>query len=138
MGSKCGLYPHSKFWTSLNGSLSLRLLSKELATLLALTSLLRVSELAAISFSSIFISEQAAKFSLAKPRRSQHTGMLRSFVLKRFPNSILCPVAGLATYINSSTKLRNESNKEMLFICVNKPNKPAKPGTIGGWIKSFF
>ncbi|KZS18169.1 Uncharacterized protein APZ42_015730 [Daphnia magna] len=49
-------------------------LTRKTATLLALASLLRVSELAAINFQSINFSERSVKFSLLKPRMAQHSG----------------------------------------------------------------
>nr|CAH0108438.1 unnamed protein product [Daphnia galeata] len=62
-------------------------------TLLALTSLCRVSELAAIDFSSISVSDSSVEFALSKLRKNQRHGPLKTFVIARLVlKSRACPL----------------------------------------------
>lgn len=74
-----------------NGDFTLSVYSHKLATLIALSCLLRVFETAAISVASIHVSNSAA-FSIYRPRKTQHLGPLRSFSLPRLGGHS-CPVA---------------------------------------------
>ena len=79
---------------------SFRILSFKLAMLLALSLLLRVSDLANINFNSISFSPTGVQFSFLKPRKSQRNGRLGTLRLKRFAaNRKICPVACLESYI---------------------------------------
>jgi len=115
-----------------NDSLDLCVLSKK--TSYFVSSYISIKSIRA-SFDTIKADEKAVKFSLAK---AQHSGSLKTLTLRRFTNPLLCPVLCLVQYLDCTNFLRNISNKDVLFICVNKPNKPAKSSTIGGWIKSFL
>lgn len=60
-----------------NGALPLVELSKKLATLLAIASLLRTAELASIGKDSIIFTSDGVQFTLLRPRKSQSSGPLR-------------------------------------------------------------
>lgn len=57
-----------------NEELCLSMLSKKLATLLAIVTLMRTSELASIDRESVKFSSSSASLALAKPRKMQFTG----------------------------------------------------------------
>lgn len=67
-----------------NSELSLSVIYHRLAVLLALTSMLRVSELAAIDRQSVVIDSDKALFCLTKPRKAQKEGVLHTIVIKKF------------------------------------------------------
>jgi integrase len=124
-----------KYFISLpeNKDLSFTIASHKLATLIALACLLRIGEIAAISFSSIHISDTAASFSISRPRKTQHLGPLRSFSLPRLSGPT-CPVDCLEDYLNRTTPLRNK-DVDILFISLKRPHKPVGSSTLGRWIK---
>ena len=88
-----------------NKVLSLTIISQKLATLIALACLLRVSEIAAISVSSINFSESTTTFSISRPRKTQHLGPLRSFSLPRLSGPT-CPVDCLQNYVERTASVR--------------------------------
>jgi site-specific recombinase XerD len=116
-----------------NADLSFGVLSYKLVTLIALASLLRVSDLAAISLSSISFSPQAANFSISRWSKNQSKGPLRSFVLPRLTGRS-CPVECLESYIDRTTSLRDQSS-DSLFLGTKKPYKPVGSSTVARWIK---
>lgn len=61
-----------------NYELDLVDLSAKLCTLLAMATLLRVSEIASIGFDNISFSDSGVSFSLTKPRKSQRSGALQT------------------------------------------------------------
>ena len=124
---------------SANESLSLLGLSKKLATLLALTTLMRGAELSSISLASVRVVGESASFSLAKPRKAQHAGPVQSFTLKAWSeDGCVCPVQCLNAYLVSSGPFRGSDNSSRLFIGVKKPHKPVSSSTVGRWIKALL
>jgi len=123
-----------KFISSLpdNSVLSLSVISYKLVTLTALSSLLRVSEIASISRTSIHCSASAAIFSLSRPRKTQHDGPLQSISLPRLSGRI-CPVDCLENYLGRSKSLCPSSDS--LFISLKKPYRAVGSSTIARWIK---
>ena len=122
-----------------NADLSLAEISRKLAVLLALTTMLRVSELASIDRQSVKIGDDRALFSLTKPRKAQKDGALHNIVIKKFPNNPnICPVSCLGYYIFQTDSLRNSTNANLLFLAMKKPNKPVTGSSIGRWIKSLL
>ncbi len=71
-----------------NANLSFKQLTLKLTVLLALTFLCRISELAAIEFDSIAVSDSGVKFALSKSRKNQKTGALKSFTLSRLNQNL--------------------------------------------------
>ena len=116
-----------------NKVLSLTIISQKLATLIALACLLRVSEIAAISVSSINFSESTTTFSISRPRKTQHLGPLRSFSLPRLSGPT-CPVDCLQNYVERTASLRQQ-HCDRLFISLKRPHKSIDSSTIARWIK---
>jgi len=72
-----------------NSDLPFNSLSRKLATLLALASLCRVSELANIDRNSIVLDNNQARFTLSKPRKSQRNSSLQVFSLEKLSPPLL-------------------------------------------------
>jgi hypothetical protein len=114
------------FITSLGDNRLLRLttLSRKTVVLLALASLLRVSELAAINLQSIAFSNNGLNFSLLKPRKAQHSGPLQSFFIPSLKDPGSCPVEAVRLYIDVTAPYRNSSNNTNRFIsCIKTPSR---------------
>lgn len=117
-------------------SLSLKSLSSKLVMLLALTSLFRVSEIAAIDFKSIVFSGPVVKFALGRLRKSHRKGCLQVSSLNRLNSSpLICPVSCLERYIFVTRDFRNESTNSSLILGLRSPHPPIGASTIGRWIK---
>jgi hypothetical protein len=82
-----------------NASLSLCALASKLATLLALATLFRASDLASVNFKSIAFTGNRVSFALNKLRKAQKSGSLQSFSLEKLDDELLDPVACLRAYI---------------------------------------
>lgn len=119
--------------------LSLPVITRKLSVLMALTTLLRVSEIASISRGSIRISDGRATFSLSKPRKAQRSGPLHSFTIKSFPDRPnVCPVSCLGFYLYKSDPVRNAASADSLFITTKGPFKAATGATLGRCIKDVL
>lgn len=122
-----------------NPDLSLAVIFRKPAVLLAFTSILRVSELAAIDRQSVVISQGKAQFSLVKPRKAKKGGVLHNFVIQKFKsNSNLCPVVCLCDYILQTEALRNNVNSKLLFLSPVRPYKSVTGSSIARWIKTIL
>jgi site-specific recombinase XerD len=88
----------------------------------------------AISFHSLKFSPKAASFSLTRPKKAQHSGPLKSFVLPRFKGKC-CPVECLESYVAISGEWR-DPDSSALFLSNRRPHKPVGSSTLGNWIKS--
>ena len=120
-----------------NEFLPLPTLSGKLVTLLALATLLRVSELVSVTFASVIPAENTVKFSLSKPRKAQRSGPLQTVTLAAFPDSNTCPVEALRSYVNRTNINRPPIQEGMLFISLAAPFRAVTGNTIGRWIKNF-
>ena len=121
-----------------NRLLRLTILSRKTVVLLALASLLRVSELAAINLQSIAFSNNGVNFSLLKPRKAQHSGPLQSFFIPSLQVPGSCPVEAVRSYIDVTAPYRNSSNNCNLFISCIKPHRVVTSNTVSGWIRSLL
>ncbi len=111
-------------------------ISRKTATILALTTLLRCSELASIQLDSVSFSNSKATFVLGKLRKSQRTGPLQQLSVGRWLEDLaICPVTTLQDYINCTASIRNASNMSSLFVSTTRPFQPVNSSTIGRWIK---
>jgi hypothetical protein len=90
--------------------LNLTQLSKKLATLLALATFLRVSELSSILRQLVRFSNSGVSFSLGRPRKAQHGGALRTIVVDKLSDPLIRPVQCLGSYIYLTDVKRNEKN----------------------------
>jgi hypothetical protein len=111
----------------------------QIVILLALTTLLRVSEIASIARQSITFFGDKVIFSLSKPRKAQHDGALHSLTLQKYlAEQKLCPVSCLGYYIYLTDVTRNDTNSQLLLMATIRPFKPVTGSTVGRWIKSIL
>ena len=110
-------------------------LARKLTCLLALSTLLRVSELASIALGTNQGAQLSFSFSLLRPRKSQHGGPLHKFTLPRFNDPELDPVSCMLLYVDQTRPLCTDTNKECLFIACVKPHKPVDGSTISSLLK---
>ena len=119
-----------------SASLSLIQLARKTATLLALTTILRCSELTSIQKQSVIISETEASFILGNPRKAQKSGALHKISVRSWlDNRTICPVKCLEQYLEATRPHRNKDNDSQLFIGANKPHRSVSSSTVGRWIK---
>ena len=122
----------------MNEELGLHLLSRKLAMLLALSTLLRVSELNSIVFSSIEFSNFGVSFHLGRTQKAQHSGALRVIRLPKLNDPILCPVHCLGIYRALTEAVRTPECKDSLFISLIQPYRQVTVSTVSHWIKSIL
>jgi hypothetical protein len=117
--------------------LSLTSLSHKLVILLALTSLFRVSEIAAIDSESIVFSGPVVKFALLKLRKNQHkSNDIQSFSLCKLESlSNLCPVLCLERYVNLTRSFRESRPPSSLILGIKSPHAPIGASSVARWIK---
>ena len=113
-------------------------LSCKVTSLLALSTLLRVSEIAGIDKKSIIFSEEAVEFSLSRPRKWQRSGTLATFKLNKLKEENVCPVECLGHYIGRTERLRGQDNQDVLFISTTPPHHPTDGQTVARWIKKLM
>lgn len=118
-----------------NEEMTIAPLARKLVTLIALASLLRVSEIASIARESLKINESGMSFSLLKPRKAQREGALKTLSIKRIRDPRIDPVSCTERYILLSEGFRNQANDKRLFIGSVKPHKPVAGSTVAGWLK---
>lgn len=118
-----------------NEGLSFAALSYKLVTLLALATMLRVSELASIDASSIRFDNDGVAFNLTKPRKAQRDGSLHSLFVRGIPDVLIDPVACCGFYRYLTDPLRHDGNSGSLFISLVRPHNPVSPSTLARWIK---
>lgn len=116
-----------------NEDLSLARLSAKLVTLLALSSLLRVSEIAGISFNELNVS-----FQLSRPRKAQHRGPLHVITIPRGSDSQICPVSCLGSYIYKTDPVRTDAGGGMLILSIAALYHKVTGSTVAKWIKSIL
>jgi hypothetical protein len=95
--------------------LNLTQLSKKLATLLALATFLRVSELSSIIRQLVRFSNSGVSFSLGRPRKAQNGGALRTIVVDKLSDPLIRPVQCLGSYIYLTDVKRNEKTAFFFF-----------------------
>jgi len=111
------------------------MLSRKLVVLIALSTLLRISEIGSILFSSISITDSGASFSLGVLRKGQRSGALQTIQISRLSDRILCPVHCLALYKYTTDVLRTADHGDRLLIGLYRPFKSVSVSTVGHWIK---
>lgn len=121
-----------------NNSISLKILSQKTTFLLAIASYCRVSELETISHRSLVFTEENMQFSILRPTKSQRSGVLKKYLIKRLPSDdSICPVSTMESYKERTNNLRSP-NSEKLFIGIKSPHEDVCKETIARWIKSFL
>lgn len=115
-------------------SLTLKLLSMKLATLLILVTGQRCQTLFALRIDNMEIAENYIKIRVGNLLKQSKPGKhLAELYLESFPkNKNICVVRMLKHYLNKTKMLRSSSE---LFIITQKPYNPASKNTIAKWIK---
>ena len=121
-----------------NASLSLSVLAHKTVTLIALATLLRVTELASIVFESVAFSVDGVRFSLSNPRKTQHGGVLESKFIPRLQDESCCPVAALSVYLDRTARSRSVSAASRVFVSLKSPFGSITKDSVGRWIRSFI
>ena len=122
-----------------NNDLSLSDLSSKLACLMALATLIRVSDLAGIDYESINTDPPDAAFSLSRPMKAQHSGPLKRIQLKGHqPDALVCPVACLQSYLTRTEPFRSGPRCRSLFLGLISPHDPISSESVSRWIKSML
>ena len=105
-----------------NADLRLPIITRKLAVLLALTTLLRMSEIASITRESVKMDENRASFALSRHLKAQRDGPLHTMTLSRFPHRPnLCPVDCLGYYTYETDVSRGTSGATALFVTTRRP-----------------
>jgi hypothetical protein len=107
-----------------NQYLNLDILAGKLATLLALKTLIRVPELAAIVYRSVKFEGEGVQFTLRRLRKVQRSGALKSGALSKTLDSVLCPVQTLKEFLERTNRIRSPSNEESLLMAIIAPHNP--------------
>ena len=122
-----------------NSSLNLSVISKKVAILLALTTLFRVSEIAAIDKNTLQASDARISFALSKVRKAQRQGPLQKISISAFTaNPLLCPVRCVRHYVYLTDTVRNETNSGSLLISLRRPFLKVTGSTVARWIKDIL
>lgn len=122
-----------------NDDLSFRDLSVKLVCLIALATLLRVSDIAGIDYETISIEELDAYFSLSRPMKAQHSGPLKRIHLRSHrDDALVCPVVCLRNYILRTDSFRSEGDGGNLIMGLIAPHGPVSGSTVGRWIKELL
>ena len=120
-----------------NEDLSLKLLSRKLATLLALVLAHRSSDLSRLSLHGRKYSADGVMLrstGLAKQARPGKEKSLQPvFIAHYFKDKSLCPVACLGAYEKATASFRKEN--QQLFLAVISPHNPVTSSTIARWLK---
>ena len=126
----------SHFVATAGQTLSLLQLARKLATLLALTILLRCAEIASIQRETFEFAGLKVYFDLGTLRKSQRSGPLLRLSLDEWSqNKAICPLTCLRSYIERTSIIRTPQNAKQLLIGSTKPHNPVTSATVGRWIK---
>ena len=119
-----------------NDALSDKVLTHKLATLLALTTSSRVSELALLNLENMADKGDEIVFALPAVTKTSRRGSKPINVpIKQFENDRkLCPVTCVRYYIRRTASWRFTKDQHVLFLSTIGAHKPVKPSTISGWM----
>ncbi|XP_043472731.1 uncharacterized protein LOC122505285 [Leptopilina heterotoma] len=123
-----------------NEKLSLEMITKKLATILALISAQRVQTLAAIELNNINTGVEPIQIKITS--RIKTTGRNRFQPILEVPtfpdNKVLCAATILKKYIEKTREIRAVSKEEKLFLTYKKPHHAATTQSISRWIKDVL
>ena len=122
--------------------LRLKLLSIELAILLALSCAERVSSLSKLDFRFCRVSPEGISFTLTTPSKRDSPEQLSQAFFASFPdNKRLCPVDTLRHYLKVARNLRPvfpSSKPDPLFVSYVKPHNPIISPTLSRWLRTVL
>ena len=111
-----------------DSSITLRLLSIKLATLLALTTGLRCQTLSLIDIDNIEFSSESLKIRIMDIlKQSKPNRHVAELYIEAYPDARICVLKTMAQYLEN-TKVFRKSSK--LFLITQKPHNPASRSTI--------
>ena len=116
-----------------NDCSTLKTITFKTATLIALTTASRCSEIASLSMENTIIDSERAIFQIPKSKTWNKRMMKLIHIHKFSANSELCPLTALNAYLSTTQSVR-DGNKS-LFLTLVKPHKPVSSSTISRWIK---
>ncbi|XP_050311654.1 uncharacterized protein LOC126747195 [Anthonomus grandis grandis] len=121
-----------------NEILSLEVITKKLATLLALATGHRLQTLSLIEIANICVKDDKIEIPIPGKIKTSRFNKSQLFLVLPFFNSepIVCVARCLRTYLVITDTLR--SGCKYLFISIKKPHHRATTQTIGKWIKCFL
>lgn len=125
------------FWRSQGESstLSLRLLTFKLATLLSLCSPQRCSELVQLSLDFMLLAGNQCVFTVPGMTKTRRLGAPLSFTLEAFPDdSLVCPFVCLRAFLAATDVVRGDERR--LFISFRKPHRGVCSATAARWLLS--
>ena len=120
-----------------NNELSLKELTLKTTALLALTAIPRVSELAMLDTQWLIKKEDVYTFQLeGRAKHSKQGKPTPPIIFTKFtPNSKLCPLRTIDTYLEKTETLRiGVEGRSKLFLCYIKPYGPATKASIRRWL----
>lgn len=118
-----------------NATLSLPLLSYKLVLLLALAKAPRARELQLLQSGPLQRRPDGVLLPLSAPTKTQQSGVLKSFFITSFDESLLCPVSCLFVYLQRTSEYR-DGEKTPLFLALHQPHRPVASSTISRWLKT--
>lgn len=113
-----------------NLSLDLPTLTKNLATLLAVSTLLRVLKITSLDKQTLEFSSSGARIALSRSKRAQTNGSLRCVSVAKYINNRIFPVDCLRAYIYLTDVRRTEKNQQHLFTSLIQPFGSASGNTV--------
>lgn len=120
-------------WTQIE-TLSLKLLTYKLVSLLALSTAARSQTLKALRVDQVIINEDKIIFNCGDKLKNSKPGKDFLLELKTFVKPELCPVRTVLCYLNRTEKLRKD--EQLLISFVNY--KAVSTSTIARWLKSVL
>ena len=115
-------------------SLSLKLLTYKLATLMALCTGQRIQTLHSMQIQYIELTSEYMKIRIRKLLKQSKPGKhLPEIYIEKYPLDSLCVVNTMQFYLKQTENKRNHSGG--LFIGINKPHNPVTKATLAKWIK---
>lgn len=119
-----------------NDTLSLNVLSKKLAALMALCSSQCVQTLSLISREDIhFVLEDRVEIVVTSRLKTSKPGQVYSMYFNKFHDDTICVLTCLKNYLDRTKQI---PNAEMLFVSSRKPYKKVCSQTISKWLKSVL
>lgn len=121
-----------------NEEITLELLAKKLATLLALTTAHRVQTLSLVDITNLeFLSASIRIKITERIKTSRRNAPQPVLILPYFrENPQICVATVLKTYLDRTKKLRGSCNN--LFLTIKKPFRAASAQTLSRWIKNML
>uniref|UniRef100_K1RN86 Uncharacterized protein n=1 Tax=Magallana gigas TaxID=29159 RepID=K1RN86_MAGGI len=119
-----------------NKDLSLKVLSKKLAILLAIAAPKRVSELARLDIRFMKLTPEYVVFRLPGISKTQRDCNAKEVTYHRFSDERICVLECLCVYLEATKGFRNGDIAEVsdpLLRAVVKPHKGLTPNTISNW-----